>query len=125
MGYTSSYLLPKYNAVTPIACTSEFFRIFLPLISYIVTNGSSGNGASNFTFSGRLIDNNLFDVTTGISLVFSFWFFIDNENSNHYQTKNSWSKLISFFSLLDQVYSLFLLVFHFGDGWALMNSELW
>jgi hypothetical protein len=38
-------------------------------ISYIVTNGSSGNGASNFTFSGRLIDNNLFDVTTGISLV--------------------------------------------------------
>ena len=38
-------------------------------ISYIVTNGTSGNGATNFTFSGRLIDNNLFDVTTGISLI--------------------------------------------------------
>jgi hypothetical protein len=38
-------------------------------ISYIITNGSSGNGASNFTFSGRLKDNNLFDVTTGISLI--------------------------------------------------------
>jgi hypothetical protein len=38
-------------------------------ISYIVTNGSSGNGATNFTFSGRLKDNNLFDITTGISLI--------------------------------------------------------
>lgn len=38
-------------------------------VSYIVTNGSSGNGASNFTFSGRLVDNNLFDVTSGISLL--------------------------------------------------------
>jgi hypothetical protein len=38
-------------------------------ISYIVTNGSSGNGANNFTFSGRLVDNNLFDVTSGISLL--------------------------------------------------------
>lgn len=38
-------------------------------ISYIVTNGSAGNGAFNFTFSGRLKDNNLFDVTTGISLL--------------------------------------------------------
>jgi hypothetical protein len=38
-------------------------------VTYIVTNGSSGNGASNFTFSGRLKDNNLFDVTTGISLL--------------------------------------------------------
>jgi len=38
-------------------------------VSYIVTNGSSGNGATNFTFSGRLKDNNLFDVTTGISLL--------------------------------------------------------
>jgi hypothetical protein len=38
-------------------------------ITYIVTNGSSGNGATNFTFSGRLKDNNLFDVTTGISLL--------------------------------------------------------
>ena len=38
-------------------------------VTYIVTNGSSGNGASNFTFSGRLKDNNLFDITTGISLL--------------------------------------------------------
>jgi len=38
-------------------------------VSYIVTNGSSGNGATNFTFSGRLKDNNLFDVTSGISLL--------------------------------------------------------
>jgi hypothetical protein len=38
-------------------------------VSYIVTNGSSGNGAANFTFSGRIKDNNLFDVTTGISLL--------------------------------------------------------
>jgi len=38
-------------------------------VSYIVTNGTSGNGASNFTFSGRLVDNNLFDVTSGISLL--------------------------------------------------------
>jgi hypothetical protein len=38
-------------------------------VSYIVTNGSSGNNANNFTFSGRLKDNNLFDVTTGISLL--------------------------------------------------------
>ena len=38
-------------------------------VSYIVTNGSSGNDATNFTFSGRLKDNNLFDITTGISLL--------------------------------------------------------
>ena len=38
-------------------------------VTYIVTNGTSGNGATNFTFSGRLKDNNLFDVTSGISLL--------------------------------------------------------
>ena len=38
-------------------------------VTYIVTNGSSGNGATNFTFSGRLKDNNLFDITNGISLL--------------------------------------------------------
>lgn len=38
-------------------------------ISYIVTNGSLGNGASNFTFSGRLVDNDLLDITTGVSLL--------------------------------------------------------
>ena len=38
-------------------------------ITYIVTNGTSGNGASSFVFSGRLKDNNLFDVTSGVSLI--------------------------------------------------------
>lgn len=38
-------------------------------ISYIVTNGRSGNGASNFTFSGILEDNNFNSVTSGISLL--------------------------------------------------------
>ena len=38
-------------------------------VTYIVTNGSLGNGATNFTFSGRLKDNNLLDVTGGISLL--------------------------------------------------------
>jgi hypothetical protein len=38
-------------------------------VTYIVTNGTLGNGALNFTFSGILKDNNLSPVTTGISLV--------------------------------------------------------
>ena len=38
-------------------------------ISYIVTNGKSGNGASNFTFSGELVDNNDNRITSGISLL--------------------------------------------------------
>lgn len=38
-------------------------------ISYIVTNGKSGNGASNFTFSGVLNDNNNNTITKGISLL--------------------------------------------------------
>jgi len=37
--------------------------------SYIVTNGTTGNGASNFTFSGIIQDNNGTDVTSGISLL--------------------------------------------------------
>lgn len=36
-------------------------------VSYIITNGTLGNGASNFTFSGLLKDNSGLDVTTGIS----------------------------------------------------------
>jgi hypothetical protein len=36
-------------------------------VSYIVTNGSLGNGASNFTLSGLFRDNNGLDITTGIS----------------------------------------------------------
>ena len=36
-------------------------------VSYIITNGSLGNGASNFTFSGLLRDNDGLPVTTQIS----------------------------------------------------------
>lgn len=38
-------------------------------ITYIVTNGKAGNGASNFTFSGVLTDNNQTTITRGISLL--------------------------------------------------------
>jgi len=38
-------------------------------VTYIVTNGKLGNGASNFTFSGILKDNNLQSITSGISLI--------------------------------------------------------
>jgi hypothetical protein len=38
-------------------------------ISYIITNGKSANGSANFTFSGNLRDNNLNNITSGISLV--------------------------------------------------------
>jgi len=38
-------------------------------VTYIVTNGTFGNGASNFTFSGILKDNNERDITSGISLL--------------------------------------------------------
>jgi len=38
-------------------------------VGYIVSNGADGNNLSNFTFSGRLIDNNGTVVTNGISLI--------------------------------------------------------
>lgn len=38
-------------------------------VSYIVTNGKSGNGIGNFKFTGRIADNNNNLVTTGISLI--------------------------------------------------------
>ena len=38
-------------------------------VSYIITNGESGNGIGDFRFAGRLIDNNGRVVTDGISLV--------------------------------------------------------
>ncbi len=38
-------------------------------VSYVVTNGKSGNGAANFTFSGVLEDNNGNAITNGISLL--------------------------------------------------------
>ena len=38
-------------------------------VSYITTNGLSGNGISNFVFNGRIIDNDARVVTSGISLI--------------------------------------------------------
>lgn len=38
-------------------------------ISYVITNGRFGNGASGFTFSGILVDNNENTITKGISLL--------------------------------------------------------
>jgi len=38
-------------------------------VSYIVTNGESGNGVSSFTFNGRIVDNNNNLITSGISLI--------------------------------------------------------
>ena len=38
-------------------------------ISYIVTNGENGNGIPNFTFSGRVFDNNNSIITSGLSLI--------------------------------------------------------
>ena len=38
-------------------------------ISYIITNGADGNGATNFNFSGKLTDNNGIAITSGISLI--------------------------------------------------------
>ena len=39
------------------------------IVSYIVTNGKTANGASNFTFSGSIVDNNAITITSGISLL--------------------------------------------------------
>jgi hypothetical protein len=39
------------------------------LVSYIVTNGREGDGCTNFTFSGILIDNNQTEITNNISLI--------------------------------------------------------
>jgi len=36
-------------------------------VSYVTTNGKYGNGISNFTYSGRILDNNGTPVTTSIS----------------------------------------------------------
>jgi hypothetical protein len=38
-------------------------------ISYVITNGESANGVSSFVFNGTIVDNNNFDVTSGISLI--------------------------------------------------------
>ena len=36
-------------------------------VTYITTNGSTGNGVRNFAFAGTLIDNDGVDITSGIS----------------------------------------------------------
>lgn len=38
-------------------------------MNYVITNGDIANGVSNFTFSGRLFDNNERVVTTGVSAI--------------------------------------------------------
>ena len=38
-------------------------------LSYVITNGDIANGVSNFTFSGRLFDNNQRVVNTGVSAI--------------------------------------------------------
>ena len=38
-------------------------------VSYITTNGESGNGISSFNFNGRIVDNNNNLVSTGISIL--------------------------------------------------------
>ena len=38
-------------------------------VSYITTNGSSGNNVSSFSFNGRIVDNNNNLVSTGISII--------------------------------------------------------
>ena len=40
-------------------------------VSYVVTNGDTGNGITNFIFNGRIIDNNSRVISTGISDVFT------------------------------------------------------
>lgn len=38
-------------------------------VSYIVTNGSAGNGASNFTFSGQLIGSNQANISSNVGVI--------------------------------------------------------
>jgi hypothetical protein len=38
-------------------------------VSYVSTNGESGNGVSSFTFNGRIVDNNNNLVASGLSLI--------------------------------------------------------
>jgi hypothetical protein len=38
-------------------------------VSYIITNAENANGISNFSFSGRILDNNSNSITGGISLI--------------------------------------------------------
>ena len=49
-------------------------------VSYIITNGTLGNGASNFTLSALFRDNNGLDVTTGISAPITITKSADGDN---------------------------------------------
>jgi hypothetical protein len=55
-------------------------------ISYIVTNGQDGNGIGNFTYSGRILDNNGNPVTGGFSLLTTI---AESRNGNDIESVNS------------------------------------
>jgi hypothetical protein len=55
-------------------------------ISYIVTNGQDGNGIGNFTYSGRILDNNGNPVTEGFSLLTTI---SDSRNGNEIESVSS------------------------------------
>lgn len=54
--------------------------------SYIITNGSTANGCSNFTFSGILVDNNQNKITQGISRITTV---IKSENGDDIESIDS------------------------------------
>jgi hypothetical protein len=58
-------------------------------ISYIVTNGEIGNGISNFTYSGRILDNNGNPVTGGFSLLTTI---SESRNGKEIESVNSVKK---------------------------------
>jgi hypothetical protein len=58
-------------------------------VSFIISNGSNGNGISLFNYSGRLFDNNDRIVTTGISLI-SFNY--PSQNGREIESVNSVKK---------------------------------
>jgi hypothetical protein len=55
-------------------------------ISYIVTNGENGNGIGNFTYSGRILDNNGNPVTEGFSLLTTI---SESRNGNEIESVSS------------------------------------
>jgi hypothetical protein len=55
-------------------------------ISYIVTNGIDGNGIGNFTYSGRILDNNGNPVTGGFSLLTTI---SESRNGNEIESVSS------------------------------------
>jgi hypothetical protein len=55
-------------------------------ISYIITNGQDGNGIGNFTYSGRILDNNGNPVTGGFSLLTTI---SESRNGNEIESVSS------------------------------------